>query len=102
MRHILRPSIRVLLALIVTAFVMGYGRASQPVISGRDFSRCMGACGERGRVCQDRCRADCAFLFEDQATQSECFQQCDAYCVIVTMDCRSTCNSLHFTWPDEP
>ena len=83
--------------LAVTAAVLLF----QPIgtslvlgLSGRDFSRCVQACNDTRRACDDRCATDCAALYPgtpNKPQRDACIAACKSICLTQSDDCKAVC-----------
>jgi hypothetical protein len=71
--------------------------------AGREFSRCVQACNEGRRACDERCKTECAELFPDSKTQRDaCIAACKTVCSVESEDCKQVCQSIKNGHPEEP
>src|SRR5262245_43578867 len=71
--------------------------------AGRAFSRCVQACNEARKACDDRCKADCAELFPDDKSQRDaCVDACKNICATESGDCKEVCLAIKNGSPEEP
>lgn len=64
--------------------------------AGRDFSRCVQACNETRRACDDRCTTDCTALYPGSANKSlrdACIAACKNICGQQSDDCKLACKA---------
>lgn len=78
-----------LLAPVATSLVEGS--------AGRDFSRCVQACNDVRRACNDRCTTDCTALFPGSANKTQrdaCIASCRTICDTQSDDCKLICKAI--------
>lgn len=63
--------------------------------AGRDFSRCVQACNDARRECDDRCAADCRALYPNNKSQRDaCTAACKAGCLSTSEECKLVCQAI--------
>ena len=70
---------------------------------GSDFTRCVMACNEARKVCQDACKVDCTELFpgsQNEVQRDACIATCKAECSVTSEECKTNCKTEPS--PDEP
>lgn len=71
--------------------------------AGSDLTRCVMACNETRKVCQDSCKVGCTELFpgsQNKTQRDNCITACKAECSVVSEECKLGCKEEPS--PDEP
>ncbi len=77
---------------------------SLAVTAGRDYSRCIHACNDARRVCNERCSTDCQALFpNDKSQRDACIGTSkDEQCLAESQDCKLACKEIKNPYTEEP
>lgn len=62
--------------------------------AGSDLNRCVMACNETRKVCQDSCKVSCTELFPggaNKARRDACVAACKAECAAISEQCKLGC-----------
>ncbi len=92
----LRGGTRLLAALAVAALLMPLSATVMAQTSGRDYSRCVQACNDARRACNDRCNTDCKAMFPNDSTaRNACISACkNTTCNVESEDCKLACKAI--------
>lgn len=72
--------------------------------AGRDFPRCIQACNDIRKLCNDRCSTDCFAMFpNDKPLRDACIANCkNSVCVVESQDCKLVCQAIKDGSVEEP
>ncbi|HET9482229.1 MAG TPA: hypothetical protein VFP98_10785 [Candidatus Polarisedimenticolia bacterium] len=101
MPRFLRGGLRLLAVVGLVAAL--HPLPSYTATAGRNFSRCIQACNDIRRACDDRCATDCRDLFPNSKPERDaCIAACKAICLTESDDCKLVCQSIKDGHPEEP
>jgi len=99
-----RGGIRLLGALALVALLTPLSATIWSATAGRDYSRCIQACNDARRACNQRCSDDCKAMFPgDTNAITACVSACkNTTCVVESQDCKLACQEVKNPYTEEP
>jgi hypothetical protein len=95
MSKVSRIGLRLLGVLTLAAVIHPWLPSLASGSAGRDYSRCIQACNETRRACEDRCTPECTQLFpNDKSARQACVSACKATCGDESSDCKLICQAI--------
>lgn len=94
---------RTLAAMALAALLQPQAAVMLADDAGSDFTRCVMACNETRKVCQDSCKVGCTELFpgsQNKVQRDNCIAACTAECSATSEECKLGCKEDPS--PDEP
>ena len=91
-----RGVMRLLAGVVAVGLCLPVGTSLAKADAGRDFPRCIHACNEARRACDDRCTTDCTALYPgtpNKALRDACILACKDICNSQSDDCKLVCKT---------
>lgn len=89
-----RGVLRLLAIVVAVGLSVPVGTSLVSGAAGRDYPRCIHACNDARRACDDRCTTDCTALYPGSANKplrDACIASCKAVCGHQSDDCKLAC-----------
>lgn len=98
-------ALRLIGALVLVAAFQPFSSFMQADEAGREFSRCVRACNDNRRACDDLCTVDCTAMFPgtpNKDARNACIAACKATCAAESNDCKLVCEAIQNPHVEEP